>query len=912
MLRISKIGAHAEGGERGQPMESGLHCPTVSQLNSRIYIFKKRALPNNKVSSVPLERDVCQLHTMRMMKIQTPAAVVRMFFVLLMLLPVGTTFAQGVATLTGRVTSTDGKPMQYASVVAVSLNPVVGSVTDDQGRFQMQLPADSLLTVRVSFTGYEPADTTMRIPAGTTIKLHISLGRGATSLGPVTVSDERSRSTTFTTIDVERMEHSVGPQSGVESMLKTLPDVSSNNEMSSQYSVRGGSFDENLVYINGVEILRPMLIRSGQQEGTSIINPDLVDHILFSPGGFDATYGDRMSSVLDITYSRHNEFSGRASVSFLGASLSLKGGLGDRFNYSIGFRRHSNRYLFRTLDTEGNYTTAYSDLQALFSYRVNDRLDLQLLTILMRNIYGLVPTSQTTAFGGFSEAMEFEVFYEGEERDSYSTILSSLSADYHPTDDMRLKWTTSFQSNDETEAYDILSQFWLYELNVGNVNEDGETERFDRGVGSFLEHARDYLQTNIFSTELRGSHYAAMGNWNWGLKAQHEQVRDRMREWKWVDSAGYAMPTCYDIPGVVGNEPHPPVLQLFCRSNHRVETTRLSGFLQRNFDFYNSRGDLWRLVAGARLQWYDISFDDPDASEVHVGYAGGSQFDTSSLHNRQLLFSPRVSLNYKPAWKRDILFRLSTGVYSQAPFYREYRYDDGSLNHALRAQQSYQVMGTMDWNFHIGSSPFKFTADLYYKYIDNLVPYRIDNLRVRYDAHNNAVGYAAGLSLRLSGEVVEGLESWASLSLMRTQEDIEGDAFGWIARPTDQRISFKLFFQDYVPTVPFWRMTLNFIVGSGLPFTFPTQRDFSVAHYYPPYLRVDWGNTLQLSRFERIKESRLMHHIDDILLSLEVFNLFDYKNVVSYIWVADYNNQYYHVPNYLTARQLNLKLTMLF
>ncbi len=835
---------------------------------------------------------------------------VRTVTVVLLLLSVVSLHAQSVATLSGTVSGDDGKPLQYAHVAAVSLNPVVGAVTDAKGRFELRLPMDSLLTLRVSFTGYGTIDTAMRLPSGNTT-VHFRMKSG-TTLGPVTVSDDRTRTTTFTTIDVERIEHSVGPQTGVESMLKTLPDVSSNNEMSSQYSVRGGSFDENLVYINGVEVYRPMLIRSGQQEGTSIINPDLVDHILFSPGGFDATYGDRMASVLDITYGRHNDFSGRASASFLGASLSLKGSLGERFNYSVGFRRHSNRYIFRSLDTKGNYTTSYTDLQTLLSYRLNDQIDFQLLTILTHNVYGLIPSEQTTTFGGFSEAMEFEVFYEGEERDSYRTALTALTVDYHPTDDMRLKWTTSFQSNKETEAYDILSQFMLYELNVGNVNEEGETERFDRGVGSFLEHARDNLQTQIFSTELRGSHYATLGNWNWGVKVQHEQLRDRMREWKWVDSAGYAMPTSYDIPGTAGNEPHAPILQQFCRSNHRVSTTRLMGFVQRNVDLYNSRGDLWRFVAGARLQWYDISFEDDLLAGVHTGYVNQLQFDTSSPHNRQLLFSPRVSVNYKPVWERDMLFRLAAGVYSQAPFYREYRFDDGMLNHALHAQQSYQVMGTMDWNFHIGSSPFKFTADIYYKYIDHLVPYRIDNLRVRYDAHNDAVGYAAGLSLRLSGEVVEGLESWASLSLMKTQEDILGDDYGWIARPTDQRVSFKLFFQDYVPTVPFWRMSLNFIVGSGLPYTFPTQRDFSVTRNYPAYLRVDWGNTLQLSRFQRIKESRLMRHLDDILLSIEVFNLFDYKNVVSYIWVADYSNQYYPVPNYLTARQLNLKITVLF
>ena len=816
------------------------------------------------------------------------------------------------AVLSGVVSSIDGKPLQYAHVAAVSLNPVRGDVTDADGNFELLLPAGVAVSIRVSYTGYATVDTIFTLEKETKVVLNVVLSRQSTQLGTVTISDEKSRATTFTTIDVERMEHTVGPQSGVESLLKTLPDVSSNNEMSSQYSVRGGSFDENLVYINNVEIYRPMLVRNGQQEGTSIINPDLVTSINFSPGGFDATYGDRMASVLDINYGRPQEFRGRASVSFLGASLSVQGSVGDHFSYNIGFRQHSNRYLFRSLDTKGNYTTSYTDLQTLFSYKINERLDVHYLQLLSRNIYGLVPEEQTTTFGGFMEAMEFEVYYEGEERDSYRTSLSALTFDWHPNDDFRLRWTSSFQANKESETYDILSQFWLYELNVGSIDENGETERFDRGVGSFLEHARNYLQTNIISTELRGTHYASLGNWNWGMKLQHEQVRDRMREWKWVDSAGYAMPVTFPEPGNAGNDPIAPQLQLFCRANHTISTTRMTAFLQRNIDFYTDSGSLFRIVAGARMQWYDINFENDNLTGNTSNYTTLTGFDNVSPHNRQLLFSPRISLNYKPQWRCDILFRLAAGVYSQAPFYREYRFDNGTLNHSVKAQQSYQVMGTMDWNFKIGISPFKFTADLYYKYIDDLIPYRIDNLRVRYDAHNDAVGYAAGLSLRLSGEVVEGLESWASLSLMKTQQDIVGDAFGWIDRPTDQRVSFKLFFQDYVPNVPFWRMSLGFITGSGLPFTYPTQTDFSRRHTYPAYLRVDWGNTVQLSRFERLKESWLMRHIDDLLLTVEIFNLFDYNNVVSYIWVADYNNQYYPVPNYLTARQINLKLTVVF
>ena len=636
--------------------------------------------------------------------------------------------AQNAATLRGRVCNAEGKPLQYATVAAVSLNPIKGVVTDVNGKYSLQLPVDTLLAISVRYTSYATYDTAIRLKAGTNT-IDFTLHSQATQLGPVTITDEKSRSSTFTPIRMEQIENIVGPQAGVESLLKTMPDVSSNNELSSQYSVRGGSFDENLVYINRVEVYRPMLVRNGQQEGTSIVNPDLVDNIMFSPGGFDATFGDRMASVLDIRYglpyadadtAAHRFFresKGSVSASFLGASLSLRGIAGDRLSYAIGLRQHSNRYIFNSLDTKGNYTTSYSDLQALLSYKASEKLDLQLMAIASRNIYGLIPESQTTTFGGWQEVMQFQVYYEGEERDSYRTGMAALTADWHPKDDFKLRWTNAFQTNRENEKYDILSQFMLYELNVGNLDDNGEPERFDRGIGSFLEHARNYLTTNIYSSELQGTHYAVMGNWNWGVKVHYEQVRDRMREWKWVDSAGYAMPTQMPTPGASTNQPYAPVLQLFCRANHTVSTLRFSSFLQRNVDLYTKRGDLFSIVGGLRMQGYRIDFEDDNKTGNVSNYEHDILFDDTSAFNNGFLISPRVSLNYKPKWEKDILFRLAGGIYSQAPFYREYRYDDGTLNHAIRPQHSYQAMGTMDWNLHFGKHPFKLTADVYYKYI---------------------------------------------------------------------------------------------------------------------------------------------------------------------------------------------------
>ena len=815
------------------------------------------------------------------------------FFALVLLLGMsGGLFAQVV--LEGKVRDgKNNKSLEFVNVGVVGAAKPIGTTTDRNGNYRFSVPPCDSVRVRFSFTGYEPFTVVLCYKdLKSPHRLNVELHEAATTLEEVKVTDEKSRTSSFTHIDIQKIENNVGPNDGVESLIKTLPDVSSNNELSSQYSVRGGSFDENLVYVNGVEVFRPMLVRSGQQEGMSIINPDLVEAINFSPGGFDASFGDKMSSVLDILYGRASEFRGGVSASLLGISGFVKGSVKDRFSYSVGLRRHSNRYIFSSLDTKGSYSTAYTDAQGIFSYKVNDKLDVSLLTLWTNNRYGLIPESQITTFGSFMKSLELDVYFDGGETDKYATLLGAVTFDWHPSEDFGLKLITSAQTNSEREFYDIQSQFWLYERGMGS---DATVDKFDRGIGTFLEHARNTLKTDIFNLELKGVNYLRLGNLNWGVKAQYERIADHLKEWKWVDSAGYAMPTTFESWGVAENLPSNPILQFCANAENQIGTFRTMAFVQREWNFTTHKNADIRLLGGLRAQ-----------------YAQTERLDAGNESNQLFLFSPRVLASYHPNWKRDILFRFAAGVYQQAPFYREMRRNDGSLNLNVKSQQSYQVMQSADWNFKMWDQPFKFTADLYYKYLQDIVPYTIDNLRMRYDADKTAVGYVAGLSLRLNGEFVKGLESWASLSIMQTQEDIEGDGLGWIARPTDQRISFKLFFQDYVPQIPWWRMSLSFIVGSGTPVTFPYQRDRSQDYRLPTYFRVDWGNMVQLSRFEKIKHSALMRHIDDILVGVEIFNLFDHRNVVSFIWVADYENIYYPVPNYLTARQFNVKVTVEF
>ena len=486
------------------------------------------------------------------------------------------------------------------------------------------------------------------------------------------------------------------------------------------------------------------------------------------------------------------------------------------------------------------------------------------------------------------QSMELEVYFDGKEQDRSRTMLGAVNIDHRFNDNWKLHGSLSAQYIVESERYDVQSQYFLYEVGVGEVI--GETERFDRGVGTFLEHASNRLRTSIFAAELRATRYARLGQWDMGVKAQYESVEDHLREWRWVDSAGYTLPYTPVIPGDSANQPMPPMLQGYANATNGLQTMRTTLYVQREINFSLHHKADFKVLAGARGHIY-----------------------TSTLNTQHptVLVSPRLSISCKPDWKEDILFRLAAGVYSQPPFYRECRRADGTLDGNLKAQKSYQATASADWNLLMMKRPFKLTGDVFYKYIDDLVPYTVDNLRLRYEPDKQAVGYATGVSLRLNGELVKGLESWASLSLMRTREDIIGDSLGWLPRPTDQLVSFKVFLQDNIPQLPWWRMSLSMIYGSPLPIQVPGEERRIDPLRMPSYFRVDWGNTVQLASFEGLKHKAIFRHIKDIQVGLEVFNLFNYRNVISYLWVSDYEGHPYRVPNYLTARQLNLKVTVL-
>lgn len=825
--------------------------------------------------------------------------------------------ATGQTVLRGRAVDAVSGDVLYSANVHLPYfrlhGRLIGATSGGGGFFTLRLPEMDSATLRCSYVGYKTFDTVLMLRGHSALQLTLRMSPDAIVQPGVEVVGYKRDRTAFDNIEKIETQHLTGPAEGVEALLKTLPDVSSNNEMSSQFSVRGGSFDENLVYINNVEVYRPMLIRSAQQEGMSIINSDLVRNIHFSPGGFDATYGDRMSSVLDITYQqgrpgsyfsrgdtlRQRPFGGSLSASLLGVNANLHGTLlKGKMDYNLGFRRHNNRYVFGSLDTKGDYTTHYTDFQGLLGYQLAPKLRAELLAILSRNAYGLIPESQTTTFGHFMESLELDIYFDGQEQDRYRTALAAVTFDFRPSDLWQWRWTASAQRNVESEIYDIQSQYWLYELHAG-VADTGD-QRVDRGVGSYLEHARNYLATHVWNAEVRGVRYADLGDWRFGVRLQRETIDDRVREWKWVDSAGYTLPFVPDIPGDSTNQPQAPLLQNFCVARNQVAHNRAAAFLYRDFAFLTPSHDRITLGAGVRGQLYSLA---ADTSYHHTG-----DYRHQATH---LMVSPRLSVGYRPHQQEDLLLRFAAGIYNQAPFYREYRRDDGTLHLDLAPQHSYQAMLTAVYDFRIWQRPFQLTADLYYKYITDLVTYRVDNLRLRYDATNDAVGYATGLSMRLNGEFVPGIQSWASLSWMKAQEDMLGDTLGWLDRPTDQRLSFKFFFQDYVPQFPFWQMSLSFITGGGLPVVAPFGNR-AVQFRLPAYFRVDWGNTIQLSRFEKLHDKKLFRRVKDIWVTLDVFNLFNRDNVISYIWVSDYTNTYYPVPNTLTGRQVNVKFTVQF
>ena len=790
-------------------------------------------------------------------------------------------------------TITDEENNTLPSVNIAILNTSIGATSLNDGSYNMEVPANKSMVVAYSFIGYEIEK--IRLPMlkrGQNYTLNIQLKAKNTLLNDVIVKDKKSRKESFNRIKPKHVKILPGSQGGIEAILKTLPGVSSANELSSQYSVRGGNFDENLVYVNGIEVYRPFLIRAGQQEGLSFVNTDMVSSILFSAGGFEAKYGDKMSSVLDITYKRPRENAASLQLSMLGGSAHFEGASKNgRFSYLVGARHKTNEYVLNAMDTKADYIPKFSDLQTFINYELNTNWQISFLGNISKNEYTMIPENRDTEFGTLNEALKLTIFFEGKEVDKYETYFGALSTTYQPSTHLNLQFTTSAFQTFEQENFDILGEYWLYQLENNLGSDDFGNIAFDRGVGKYINHARNSLNASVMNFSHKGNYNNEDLKVDWGFRAQKEEIEDKISEWNLIDSAFFNYPHPNDNIGGEADPNQQIVMSELLKTQINLSSYRNSGYMQFSKDINNIT-----INAGTRGSYW--------------------------TYNEELLLSPRATIAYAPLWEKDIVFRAASGIYYQSPFYKELRTPEGTLNSNIKAQKStHYVMGA-DYLFYSWGRPFKWITEVYYKNLENLIPYKVDNVRIQYLANDLSNGYAKGIDMKINGEFVSGVESWASLSVMKTEEDIVGDYItnadgssseaGFIPRPTDQRVNFSMFFQDYIPGNPNYKMHLNLIYGTGLSFGPPNSEKHQDVLRIPDYRRVDIGFSAVLKDENKKSRIKWLNAFNSIWVSAEVFNLLDINNTVSYLWVADITGRQYAVPNYLTARQLNAKLILSF
>lgn len=805
----------------------------------------------------------------------------------------------------GVVNDADNEPAGGVTI-GVKENAAQTALSGENGAYRITVDAGKPITLVFFSPSHTPLSHTLMLAEGQELTFSPVL-RFRNSLEEVVVTDFKTRSEEAVRIDPTIFNKIPSPTGNIEDIIKTQMGVSSNNELSSGYSVRGGNFDENLVYVNGIEVYRPFLVRSGQQEGLSFANPNMVQNISFSAGGFEARYGDKLSSVLDITYRKPTKFAGNASASFLGGNLQLEGISPNRLvAWSIGARYRTNVYLLRGLDTKGEYRPSALDVQSFITFDIAPKFKLEFLGNIANNRYLVIPATRTTNFGTATTALRFTVFFDGQELMQYTTYMGALSATYKPSARTTLKLISSAYRAQEEELYTVSGEYWIDQLEADLAKDNFGQVAFNRGVGGFLNNGRNYLTASVYNVEHKGIHSFNRDNeLLWGLREQAEEINDKLGEWKTVDSAGYNMP--YSANAINLTDVY--------KTKVFLSSLRTQGYLQYNHVRVLPDSSNLRFTAGVRANYWTV--------------------------NTQMVISPRATLAWKPNWTRDWLFKLSGGLYYQPPFYRELRDFNGVIHKDVKAQKSVHVVLSSDYTFRMWKRPFKFIMSAYYKQLSDIIPYEIDNVRIRYFANNSAKGYARGMDFRINGEFVKGVESWATLGVMRTYEysrnnihyvyyNADGDPIsnlvfnqvkadsqlvdpGYIPRPTDQLVTFGLFFQDYFPKLPTLKFNLNMQFGSGLPFGPPTHLRWQQVFRMPPYRRVDAGFAYNVVKENReFKHKNVFNHLKEVWLYLEIFNLLQVQNTVSYTWLQDVTGNRYAVPNYLTNRQFNLRLQVRF
>ena len=771
-----------------------------------------------------------------------------------------------------------------------------GTTTNADGFYQIRIPINSKITIEFSHVGFKTLTKEFFTKKRNIIRFSPVLVSENEVLEEVVIKNEIKDALGVTTLKSKDIERIPGANSGIETLLMTLPGVSNNNELSTQYNVRGGNFDENLVYVNGIEIYRPFLVRSGQQEGLSFVNSTMVQNINFSAGGFQAKYGDKLSSVLDITYRKPTEFSATIKASLLGSSITIEDVfLDNKLSAIVGVRYRDNSLFVNSKQIETNFKPRFTDVQSFLSYTVTEKLSLNFLGNFSLNKYDYQPVTRRTRFGTVSDPLELIVFYDGQEKDTYLTAFSAFSANYQVNDNLELTTTISAFNTQEEEYFDIAASYNLGEVdsNIGSQTFGDVT--FSEGIGSQLNHSRNDLDALISNVQIKGTYKKNENQLDFGIKYQSENIKDRIREWEIIDSVGFSIRPLN--LGFINDQPYTPFtgpIEPFqnIRAENKLNINRFSGFFQ-----YSKKGFI-----GDHKVWWNLGF------RGHLWSVNANQNNAIS----QFILSPRAQFAIKPDWEKDMLFRVSGGVYSQPPFYKELRNFNGEIIPNIKAQKSIHMVLGGDYSFTIWERPFKLTTEVYYKNLSHINPYSVDNVRIRYQANNNAKGYATGIDIRLNGEFVPGNESWISFGILKTEENI--DNRGYIARPSDQRVKLGILFQDYVPNLPNLKAYLNLVYNSGVPGGAPSYADpYNFQNRLRDYKRADLGILYVFTDANKRFSSGFLSRFKEFTAGLELFNMFDIQNSITNTWVRDVatKNQF-GVPNYLSGRILNLRIGMKF
>jgi hypothetical protein len=797
------------------------------------------------------------------------------------------------ATLKGIVLNEQNQPIQGANIVSDE----EGTTTNLNGFYTLKIPAKKNVEIRFSHLNYKLITATFNLKNGEELEFNPVLKNNYEQIETVVITGSKRKDLEgITTISPQIIRTIKGAQPGVENLLKTLPGVNITNELSTQYSVRGGNFDENLVYVNEIEVYRPFLVRSGQQEGLSFVNTDMVQNLDFSAGGFQAKYGDKLSSVLDITYRTPIGFGVRADVNLLGGSITTEAvSKNSKFSAITGLRYRDNSLLVKSKETETNFNPTFADAQTYLTYRFSDKFHLSFLGNLAINDYQYEPTTRQTNFGTLDNPIALLVFYDGQENDKYQTYFGALKGSYFVNENLTLKLIASSFHTTEQEYFDILAQYRLGEVNSNIGDENlGEVE-FSEGIGSQLNHARNDLDALITNIEHKGYLKSEDNNFEWSIKYTNEDIRDRIVEWEVIDSAGFLI--------------NPPNLDQFNNQPYTADQGPIVPF--KNIRATNST-QLNRIQAYGQWNRRSMLGNHEVYANIGVRYHGWSVKGDGIANNSQSVISPRIQLAIKPDWNKDMLFRLSGGLYYQPPFYRELRDSNGMVNSDVKAQQSVHLVVGNEYSFKMWDRPFKLISEAYYKNLTDVNPYTVENVRIRYAAANNTKAYAYGLDVRLNGEFVPGTESWFSFGYLKTEENINKQ--GYIARPTDQRLKFGILFQDYVPKLPKMKMYLNLVYNTGVPGGSPSYASpYDYQNRLPDYKRADVGMTYVIIDSNKKGGKKWQKRFKELSVGLEIFNMFDVQNSITNTWVRDvYSKRQYSIPNYLTPRVFNLRLGMRF